>query len=53
MFTVMILDEATFDYVAIFEGTLEACREYIASEDWKDEYEMPFIYDEEEYEVVE
>ena len=52
MFAVMIFDEATLDTVAIFEGTLEACRDYIATEDWEDEYEMPYIYDYEECEVV-
>ena len=50
MFTVMMHDDMVVDEVAVFKGTLKECQQYIANDEWSDEF---YIVAEDGYTVVE
>lgn len=50
MFTVMMHDDMVVDEVAVFEGTLTECQQYVADDEWDDEL---YIVAEDGFTVVE
>jgi hypothetical protein len=50
MFTVMMHDDLVVDTVAVFEGTLTECQQYVADDEWSDEL---YIVAEDGFTVVE